>query len=476
MFRTIEVPLWLFVLVILFALIAFFSHFLFPSVRWYFRRRMVRVVQRLNQRLERPIQPFKLLERHDMIVRLTHDPAVAAAVAEEAAHTGEPQTVVLERARRYAREIVPAFSASVYFGFGIRAARWFARLIYRVRVDDSALGPIDPKAAVVFVINHRSNMDYLLVTYLAASRTTLSYAVGEWARIWPLSGLIRTMGAYFIRRRSERPLYRRVLSRYVQMATSEGVAQAIFPEGGLSLSGETMPPRLGILSYIVSAERAPGHDVLFVPVAINYDRVVEDRVLVSAHAAGVRRFRAPLGQIAAFVTRHLWRALLGRFRGFGDAAVTFGTAVSLDAFCKGRTGDITGDLAAHLMAEITRHIPVLSVPTVAAAWGPDAVTTRADLIEKVSALRARLAAQGAQMATPEVTAEMAVDRALAIFQIRRFIRRDDDTLTLNELYRPILDFYAASILQIENATAARFRPEKRRISGQGAVSPKTAAT
>ena len=37
---------------------------------------------------------------------------------------------------------------------------------------------------MIFVINHRSNMDYVLVTYVAATSSALSYAVGEWAKVW----------------------------------------------------------------------------------------------------------------------------------------------------------------------------------------------------------------------------------------------------------------------------------------------------
>ena len=116
MSQPVTLPLWLLVLILAFAGVTFASHFLFPSVRWFFRRRMERVVARLNARLERPIQPFKLMRRHDMIMRLIHDPDVMEAVVEEASNTGVPEQVVLERARRYAREIVPAFSASIYFG------------------------------------------------------------------------------------------------------------------------------------------------------------------------------------------------------------------------------------------------------------------------------------------------------------------------------------------------------------------------
>ena len=82
MTSTVELPVWLFVLILLFAAVTFASHFLFPSVRWYFRRRMEKVVARVNKRLERPIQPFKLARRYDMIQRLVYDPDVNQAIIE----------------------------------------------------------------------------------------------------------------------------------------------------------------------------------------------------------------------------------------------------------------------------------------------------------------------------------------------------------------------------------------------------------
>ena len=240
MTSTVELPLWFFVLILLFAAVTFASHFLFPSVRWFFRRRLEKAVKRLNARLERPIQPFKLLRRQDMIQRLVYDPEITQAIVEHAKEEGVREDVAFERARRYAREIVPSFSAWAYFGFAIRAARLLSTSLYRVRMvhQDASLADVDPDATVVFVMNHRSNMDYVLVTYLAAERSALAYAVGEWARVWPLSRLIKAMGAYFIRRKSRNDLYRKVLARYVGLATDGGVTQAMFPEGGLSLDGK----------------------------------------------------------------------------------------------------------------------------------------------------------------------------------------------------------------------------------------------
>jgi glycerol-3-phosphate O-acyltransferase len=221
--RVVEMPLWALIVLVGFAAVTFASHFLFPSVRWFFRRRLERVVAQLNTRLERPIEPFKLAQRYDMIQRLIYDPAVLRAVTEHARAEAIPESVAFERARRYAREIVPSFSASLYFGFAIRVAKMLSQSLYRVRLghfDEASFRKIDPEATVVFVMNHRSNMDYVLVTWLAAERSALSYAVGEWARVWPLSRMIRAMGAYFIRRRSRGDLYRRVLARYVGAASA----------------------------------------------------------------------------------------------------------------------------------------------------------------------------------------------------------------------------------------------------------------
>ena len=457
MFQPVTLPLWLFVLILVFAGVTFASHFLFPSVRWFFRHRMERVVARLNRRLERPIQPFKLMKRPDMIIRLAHDPKVAEAIAAEAAETGIPETVHLERARRYAREIVPGFSASVYFGFAARASKWLARLIYRVRVgqfDADAIAGIDKGATVVFVMNHRSNMDYVLVTYLAASRSALSYAVGEWARVWPLSWLIRSAGAYFIRRKSGNQLYRRVLARYVQMATEEGVTQAIFPEGGLSLDGRVGTPKLGILSYIVDGYHKGGHDVVFVPVSLAYDRIIEDRVLVAAHAMGVRRFRASFWSILKFVGRQVKRVLTGRFEKFGTASVSFGTPLSLAEFLQSPHEDVTAELADEMMARIARNVSVLPVPLSAAAIGEDTDLPLADLTARVEALAARLEAAGVHLDLPDGSIDKAVKRALDILALRKIVRREGGRITVPPKDRALIGFYAAAVEQHLAATAA----------------------
>ena len=438
---TVTLPLWLLVLIVVLAAIAALERVLVPSVRWFFRRRMERVVAQVNTRLERKIEPFKLARRQDMIVRLAYDPRVMEAVTEHAAETGVPLSVAFEEAHGYAREIVPGFSASLYFGFAIRAARRISRAFYRVRVGrvDAALAHIDPKATVIFVMNHRSNMDYVLVTWLVAGRSAISYAVGEWARVWPLSAMIRAMGAYFIRRGSRNALYRRVLARYVQMATAEGTTQAIFPEGGLSLDGQVGPAKMGLLSYIVQGFDPAGRDVVFVPVGLAYDRVLEDRVLVAAQ--GTRKFKSQPLKAGLFLLRMLWRKLRGQYRGFGTAAAAFGAPISLRAFMA-QDGATTEALGVRLMADIAAVVPVLPVPLMAAVL-MQGVVTRNALPGRLQVMVDALVAQGAVLRLPPQGMGQVVVEGLAPLIARGLV-----TEGLVVVDAAMVGFYAASVPQI----------------------------
>lgn len=448
--RVVEMPVWALILLVGFAAVTFASHFLFPSVRWFFRKRMERAVARLNTRLERPIQPFKLARRFDMIQRLIYDPEVGQAVADYARKNGVPENVAFEQARRYAREIVPSFSATAYFTIAIRLAKYLTLALYRVRLSrfhDARISDIDPDATVIFVMNHRSNMDYVLVTWLAAESSALSYAVGEWARVWPLSRLIKAMGAFFIRRRSRNALYRRVLARYVGLATDGGVTQALYPEGGLSLDGRLAAPKHGLLKYIVE-ERSPGkRDVVFVPVAVNYDRVFEDRVLVAAGQSGQRRFRARISVIARFVLQQLWLWITRRYRRHGFAAASFGAPVSLAAFQESHPGAQVEVLADLLMERIGNEVPVLPVPLLARAlMEADRPMPRSELESRVCAM-SRDMTHGHRTLPREDLGRILPD-ALRIMEKRGMVMQSPEGFAAVPSERPLLAYYANSIAHL----------------------------
>src|SRR5262249_7362526 len=174
---------------------------------------------------------------------------------------------------------------------------------------------------------------------LAAERAALSYAVGEWARLWGLQQLIRSMGAYFVRRNSRDELYRRVLERYIAMATEAGVTQAVYPEGGLSRDGLMREPKFGVLDYMLRGFSVDGErDLVFVPLGLNYDRTLEDRTLLLSDDATARRpgrMRA-IWNTWRFVRHQAWLMLRSRWHRFGYACVNFGTPVSMREYAATR--------------------------------------------------------------------------------------------------------------------------------------------
>jgi len=460
---TVGLPLWVVILLASLATVAVLDRIFVPGLRWFLRRRVNVVIDRLNERLRLRIRPFKLTRREVLVDRLAFDPRVVEAAEAHARETGEPRELVMRRVAMYAREIVPAFRPYAYFQIGYRLARAVARILYRVRLayaDDEGLSRIDPQASVVFVANHRSNMDYVLMAYLAAERTALSYAVGEWARVWPLQTLIRSMGAYFIRRNSKDPVYRRVLERYVQMATEAGVVQAVFPEGGLSRDGALRPPRLGLIDYMLRGfDPAGPRDLCFVPVGINYDRVLEDRALLAQAAGeGPRGFVATATSATRFGLRQALLWSIGRWHRFGYACVAFGTPLSIRAWSAARGIDwksLPGEarsarleeLGRELMGEVGRLVPALPVSLVATVFveGGGAPVPELELHARTQALMRRLAGEGVHVYLPRGDEEYAMAVGLRMLVQRRIVEERDGGWTAVSGEEPLLRYYAAAL-------------------------------
>jgi glycerol-3-phosphate O-acyltransferase len=377
-----------------------------------------------------------------------------------------PREVAQAKVIAYAKEIVPSFNAYLYFRIGYWVAKKVARLLYRVRVgyvDNEDLAKVDPNSTVVFVMNHRSNMDYVLVAFLAAERTTLSYAVGEWARIWPLQMLIKYMGAFFVRRNSGNRLYRQVLERYIHMATKEGVCQAVFIEGGLSRDGCLRPPKLGLLDYMLRGfEPGRDRDIVFIPVGINYDRTLEDRSLlheIKPHPekrSGWFIFKT----VAGFISNNLFLMVRNKWERFGFACVNFGHHISVGRYCleneinfslMGRETRFpeVEKLSYRLLDSIRSIIPVLPVPLAAFVLMENRHTwiMEFDLKAQIYNLMEDLKAKGATVNIPGKTREETINSAINMLKIRKMIIQHEGHIKADPDMFDILSYYANSIVQ-----------------------------
>jgi glycerol-3-phosphate O-acyltransferase len=398
---------WLVLVVLLFGGVLVAGR-LVPAVRWYFRQRAARVVEEVRRRgIELPT--FKLTRRGALIHRLAHDPELIEAAGVYARENGISMAVAMARVERYGREIVPSFNAFLYFKVGIPLAAWISRSLYDIRVGPQRdLAVLNENAyedaSVVFVMNHRSNIDYVLLAHLMAHRTALSYAAGEWAHAWPLGRLIGGMGAFFVRRGSGDDLYRRVLERFVQMAVEGGLTQVFFPEGGLSRDGKPREPKVGLLDYMLRHFDPEAGDILFVPVGVNYDWVLEDHSLQQPGGpeAGIRGRGGLFASAAGSMVRNLLLARRGGGFRLGAAAVGFGAPLSAREYAASRGIEFRAlerearieevkVLARQLMLTINDSIPLVAVPLVARALLEAPERT---LPEDVLIHRARNLAQG----------------------------------------------------------------------------------
>src|SRR5262245_456248 len=255
-----------------------------------------------------------------------------------------------------------------------------------------------PKGStVVYIINHRSNADYVLVAHMLFKFVSLSYAIGEWARVWPLNHLFKWFGGYFVRRRYREPLYHAVLASFVRTITMNGVTQGIFIEGGLTRDGAFQKPKLGMLDYIVTAKRDPEFTapLYIIPTALNFDRVLEDRNLTE-ELVGVKDRRTKGEKLRTsfdFLFKSFFRGLFKRFKRYGYAVVSFGTPVLIDEHVRAHPEVLAHDfearkphlqaIAEQVMREISAALPVTPVPLVARILTEHPIATEEEIVSEI---------------------------------------------------------------------------------------------
>lgn len=462
--ETITLPYWMFVVLLVFAAVMVLDRILLPSMRWYLKRRVNRVIEEINTRLDIEIRPIQFTRRQALIDQLVFDEKVIDAIRLHSEKRNMPYEVAQAEARKYASEIIPAFNAYIYFRLGYWLAKKMARLVYRVRVgfyDNDKISEAGSDSSVVFVMNHRSNMDYVLVSFLVAEKTTLSYAVGEWARIWPLQTLIKSMGAFFVRRNSGNILYRKVLERYVNMSTRAGVCQAVFLEGGLTRDGALREPRLGFMDYMLRDYHPNSdRDIVFIPVGINYDRVIEDRSLIRRLDKTAKKRSAwfVIKTTVKFIIKNALLSRKNRWRRFGYASVNFGEPVSAKQYCKAHDVDFSSldkeerfsqidVLAKSLMREISHVLPIVPVALMSEVLlqNEEKWTSELEIKTQCSARIAQLADAGAPIDISSSALENVLGSAMDAMIGRGLVEEKDNLFRMQQSETDMFRYYANSI-------------------------------
>ena len=434
------------------------------------RQRATRIALRALHRSRSRIDRFKLTKKPFIREMLLADDAIGQAVREHSAEHSLPESATLKRVETYIDEIVPFFNILTYYKIGLVVSRVLLNFFYKVSAEyagRSSQETLPKDAIVVYLMNHRSNADYVLVGYVLSGQVAISYAVGEWARTFPLEYIFKSFGAYFIRRKYREKLYHTVLERYVQLITRNGVTQGIFLEGGLSRDGKLGKAKIGLLDYVLGVARDPElrKRLYILPVAINYDRVLEDRSLLRELDTRERGTRPPRRVQLAEVLRYVWwnsaRLVARRWKRYGRAAVVIGEPVAVAPWLD-EQDRITGGffsieraerlarvqtLSDSVLERIAAIIPVTSVTLACAAvqsFDGDFISHPA-LMARMSEMRDVLRELNARVIYREGSIDEIFDRAWRMLSMRRILVRVGDGYSVLPSNRPLVSYYANSI-------------------------------
>ncbi|HEX7153492.1 MAG TPA: 1-acyl-sn-glycerol-3-phosphate acyltransferase [Thermoanaerobaculia bacterium] len=448
-----------------------------------------RHARRLQHARRIKIDRFKLKRRHAEIeLEVFGSREVVQAVQGYAREHHVSVEAATKQARVYLREIVPKFNLLAYYRIGAPIARSIMHFLYRPVVERKPLVDFNesaPKGAVVvYVINHRSNADYVLLAYMLFKFISLSYAVGEWARVWPLNHLFKWFGGYFVRRRYREPLYHAILSKFVQTITKNGVTQGIFLEGGLTRDGAFLKPKLGMLDYIVTSKRDPEFTapLYLVPTAVNYDRVLEDRNLTE-ELLGREERSTKLEKLRTtfdYLFRNTFRGLFRRFKRYGYAIVTFGTPISVDDFVRAHPDALSPSfetrkpeltrIAEQVMTEISNALPVTPVTAVARIFAQHDGATLSE--ERLIAALDEMRGDRVWLIREKTGAEV-WQAAQIVLGLRHLIEEVDGGWRWNPEQKMLRDYYANSLLSFEEVKRRGWPERKPRKSASGVVASAT---
>jgi glycerol-3-phosphate O-acyltransferase len=222
----------------------------------------------------------RLQTRTVVIRQLMNNKLVRNAIEEEAREKKITLDEATRRAERCADEIAANYSAaSVRFLELILRYVW-NRVFRGVQVHGlEQLRELAQQYEMIYLPSHRSHADYLLVSYVLyqAGLAVPHIAAGVNLNFWPVGGLLRRCGAFYIRRSfSGDRLYAAVFRAYVDGLIARGYSISFYPEGTRSRTGRLLGPKTGMLGMVTeSALRQSARKVALIPVYIGYDKVWE---------------------------------------------------------------------------------------------------------------------------------------------------------------------------------------------------------
>ena len=351
----------------------------------------------------------------------------------------------------------------------------FSRIYDGIVIDEEGVERLRAamrKGGVVLMPSHKSHIDYLVLSYVLHENGLACplIAAGDNLNFWPLGAFLRRGGAFFIKRSFKgNKLYAALVDAYMRKALVEGFPIEFFIEGGRSRTGKLLSPKFGLLSMVIdAAEKLKGRDVTFVPVSIDYERVVEERAYVHELGGGEKQKENVSGLLRApKILQSRYGRLYVNFAEHIDFRDTRNEVCAQDQDQDQEQlheDSLTSATKRHLVRRIARetlhHINSVSMVSPAALMASALLqqrrrtVSREALLKDCDRLLFTAKQEGARIAEPlasEAPARRrALNEAIGLFVnsglVRPLSKDDQSPLHIPETRRPSLEYYKNNIL------------------------------
>ncbi len=267
-----------------------------------------------------------LSHRRTLVDALLASEPVRGAILQSALKEKTSRASAWRRARGYAMEIAADYSHPVVRSASFLLSAFWNKLFDGISMHHfESLRQVAPGHEVVYVPCHRSHADYLLLSYQLYQNGLVPphIAAGVNLNLPVVGPLLRRGGAFFLRRSFKaNALYSSVFAAYVDQLLQRGVAMEYFIEGGRSRTGRLLPPRAGMLAITVrSFLRAPRRPLLFQPVYIGYEKLMEGDSYIGELSGKPKEKESLLGLLRGFGVLR---------RRYGRVTLNFGEPILLE--------------------------------------------------------------------------------------------------------------------------------------------------
>ena len=434
-------------------------------------RKLQRVLRAHFRQIRAAVIGPDLSTRRLLVDKVLAADTVREAIANQARRDNSKPVEAWKKAHAYAWEIAADYSHPV-----VRSASFILtpvwNKIYRgVLVHHlDKLKEVAPGHEVVYVPCHRSHMDYLLLSYLLYERGIVPPHIAAGINLnLPVVGTILRKGGAFFMRRSFRgnPLYSAVFTEYVAQLVSGGYSLEYFIEGGRSRTGRLLQPKGGMIAMTVRAWlRQPTRPVLFQPVYIGYERLMEGNSYLD-ELSGKPKEKESIWSL-------LWGIPKVLRSNYGQVVVNFGEPIGLSAMLAEHAPDWDGkplgeedkpawladtvDALAqriHVGINAAADVNPINLLALAILSTPKHAMGEADLLAQIAlskTLLAELPYSERFTVTPHTPAEI-VAHGEEIGVLRRIAHPLGDVLTVDDDNAVLLSYFRNNVVHLFTASS-----------------------